>query len=349
MGGRSGSELTGLTGLRGIAAITVFIAHARYYELIPSLRSLLIFFEWHSLAVDLFFILSGFVLVHVYAPKFASQSSGLWPSYFAARFARIFPLYLATLLACLGVFAAGSFVVGKWPSHVTWQIVLTNLFLVQGWPGLFEMSLNIPSWSLSVEFFCYVAIMPVALVLHRVLNRTVSLLAIVFLIVFWRIGFASVDSGWIGLLRGITGFLAGALLHKAHLSTSSRIAGVVTIISAGLFLLFQSLVAWRGAINYLPVFTFPCLILGLASSARNVVQRFFESPVVLWLGDLSYSVYLWHGPIFLVTHTVIRPLLLNLPLAVRIAWIVLEVAFTLFLSHLSFHRFETPARRWLRR
>ena len=348
MPARPTGELAGLTGLRGIAALTVFIAHGRFYELISALRTLLLFFEWHSLAVDLFFMLSGFVLVHVYAAKFASGRTGLWKPYYAARFARIVPLYLATLLACLGIYAAGSLVFGKWPAHVTWDIVASNLLLIQSWPGIFRMSLNIPSWSLSVEVFCYIAAMPVALFLHRRLSRNVNIPIIIILLVSWRMDLPSVDSGGIGLLRGITGFLLGALLHQFHRFISDRTAITITFVAAASFLILQSLVAWRGLTSFLPVFTFPFLIVGLASSVRCVVHDFFQSRPMLWLGDLSYSVYLWQGPVFLATHTVIRPHLVSMPVYARAAWIAFEIAFTLGLSHLSYHRLELPMRRWLR-
>ncbi|MEO7318234.1 MAG: acyltransferase [Chthoniobacteraceae bacterium] len=348
MPARPAGELAGLTGLRGIAAMTVFIAHGRFYELVPSLKLPLIFFEWHSLAVDLFFMLSGFVLLHVYAAKFASGRRGLWKPYYAARFARIVPLYLATLLSSLAIFAAGSVVVGRWPSNLTWPVVTTNLFLLQGWPGFFHMSINIPSWSLSVEVFCYIVAMPLALFLHRRMSRGWSLPIIILLLVSWRIHLPIADSGWIGLLRGVTGFFVGALLQQFYQVTSNETVIATTTTAAVLFMVLQSLAAWGGFTSFLPVFTFPFLIQGLASSARSIVHDFFRSRFMLWLGDLSYSVYLWQGPFFLATHIVIRPHLVPMPAYVRVAWIVFEFTFALGLSHLSYHRLELPMRRWLR-
>lgn len=348
MSTRPAGELQALTGLRGIAALTVFIAHARYYEMVPALRPLLVFFEWHGLAVDLFFMLSGFVLIHVYAAKYEARKGTFWIPYYAARFARIVPLYLATLAACLGIFAAGSVVYGKWPAHITWDIVVTNLLLLQNWPGLFRLSPNIPSWSLSVEMFCYILVMPLALVLDRILKRNWVILALIVLLVAWRTSLASSDSGWIGLIRGISGFLVGSLLHKFHAPKGNRAVVFTTIVSSVIFVVLQSLVAWKGFPRILPEFTFPFLIQGLAGSVRSVVHHFFRTPLMLWLGDISYSTYLWHGPIFLATHSVIRPRMVAMPLYVRVAWIVFEFAFVLWISHLSYHRFELPLRRRLR-
>ena len=348
MSNRPASELAGLTGLRGIAAVTVFIAHGRFYEMVPSLRPLLVFFEWHSLAVDLFFMLSGFVLVHVYSARFDAGVDRFWGPYYMARIARVVPLYLATLAACLAIFGAGSLVLRKWPSHVTWDVVATNLALLQNWPGFFHISLNIPSWSLSVEVFCYILVMPIALLLHRRLGRRPTILILIVLLLAWRAVVPSIDSNWIGLLRGITGFLAGALLHKFHHAGNDRIVIATTLASAGLFLALQSSVAWGGCASFLPIVTFPFLIHGLGNSARSLVHDFFRSPTMLWLGDISYSTYLWHGPVFLATHAVVRPRLVSMPSYVCVIWIMFEFTFILWISHLSYYRLELPLRRRLR-
>ena len=292
-------------------------------------------------------MLSGFVLMHVYGAKFRARATPFWRPYLAARFARIVPLYLATLLACFVIFGAGSLMVGRWPAHLTWQIVIINLCLLQGWPWLFQMSINIPSWSLSVEMFCYIAVMPLALVLHHRLNRVVSGVVIVALLFAWRAILPTDDSGWVGLTRGITGFLGGALLHQFHVPGHSG-AAVTISFAAFAFLILQSFAAWGGGISFLPALTFPFLIQGLASSARSYVHHFFRSPIMLWFGDISYSVYLWQGPVFLATHTVVRPHLVSMPGFVRAAWVVFECAFTLWLSHVSYRRLELPLRNLLK-
>ena len=328
--------------------MTVFIAHGRFYEMVPALHPILIFFEWHALAVDLFFMLSGFVLVHVYARKFETGVRPLWKPYFAARFARIVPLYLATFAACLGIFVAGSIVLHKWPAHVNWDTVTTNLLLLQGWPGFFQLSLNAPSWSLSVEVFCYIFVMPLALFLDRRPMRGWIVAILIALLVVSRAAMPGADGGWTGLARGIVGFLTGSLLHKFYIPKCGRFTIVATLSAAALFLILQSLVAWGGFASFLPVFTFPFLIHGLARSARTIVHAFFDSRLMLWLGDISYSTYLWQGPIYLATHLVIRPHLLAMPLGVRVLWIVFEFTLVLVVSHLSFHRLELPVRKWLR-
>ena len=86
----SNSELKALTGLRGVAALTVALAH---YNL-PILGAANRLFFWHNAAVDLFFCLSGFTLALVYVGQPSRLGCGIMG---VARFARIYPLYIASL------------------------------------------------------------------------------------------------------------------------------------------------------------------------------------------------------------------------------------------------------------
>ena len=345
---RLSGELTGLTGLRGIAAFTVFVAHSRFEELVPVLRPICRFFEWHALAVDLFFMLSGFVLVHVYADKLGTARKGSWRSYLAARFARIVPLYLITLLAALCVFLIGSFILKKWPAYITWETVITNVFLIQNWPGFFHISINLPSWSLSVEFLCYLVLMPVALILDKQVTRLGVALLLIALLLAGRAVVEDSIMGWASLARGLTCFLAGTLLHRFYGSTSGRALGTITVTGAAAFLVMRSLAAWAGLSSIWPLFSFPLLVLGLASPVNTLVHRFFQCPIMLWLGDISYSAYLWQGPVGMIIHYQIRPRLNALPPAAHAIWMVCEIVLILFLSTVSYRRLEIPLRHWIR-
>lgn len=341
------SELSGLTGLRGIAALTVFVAHSRFQDLAPMLRPVFAFFEWHALAVDLFFMLSGFVLVHVYAGKLSLRGKPGWYEYFVARFARVFPLYLITLVAALAVFWIGSCMLKKWPAYITVPTVLTNLLLVQNWPGLFHLSINLASWSLSVELLCYLLLMPVALGFCKWLSWPVTLVLVAVLLSGRALLAGQID-GWVSLGRGATCFLSGALLHRFHRVLPVSGAAMITLFGAVCFMLLRSLVTWAELSPNWPLLSFPFLVVGLSDSAGTLVDRFFDSRIMLWLGDISYSVYLWQGPVTLITHYQIRPRLLSLPAVVQAAWMFAELTILLVLSTFSYRRLELPLRNWLR-
>ncbi len=126
-------EIKAHTGLRGIAAMTVFLGHAEFDHLWRGavwFTGIYSFFYWQSRAVDLFFMLSGFVLNYVYLKERRVE----WRAFFAARFARICPLYYAGLFAVLAmnIYSAHT---GHYPSpSLTPSILLPNLAMVQEWP-----------------------------------------------------------------------------------------------------------------------------------------------------------------------------------------------------------------------
>lgn len=102
----SGQRIPSLDGLRGIAALAVmefhfdtfFLPQARLSDFTPGLGKA-------YLAVDFFFLLSGFVMAHVYGSALASNWHANWQKFAIARFARIYPLFAVTTLAMLIVFA----------------------------------------------------------------------------------------------------------------------------------------------------------------------------------------------------------------------------------------------------
>lgn len=342
--------MAALTGLRGVAALTVYVAHSRFDDLVPALKPVCAWFEWHAFAVDLFFMLSGFVLMQVYAGRLASSSSAGWRSYARARLARVFPLHLATLAAAMGIYGCGSLLLGKWPVYLTWQALLTNVFLVQNWPGTFQLSINLPSWSLSVELFCYLVWLPVLVLLAGRLRsawNVVPWLAVLLVVRGSLVGEAI--AGWESLVRGSTSFLAGGLLQRLHTDRPARVLAFATVAAALAFLGLRTWTAATGHASAAVLATFPVLILGLAQPLGTWVHRALASRPMLHLGDLSYSLYLWQAPVALITCYQVRPRLQGLPVAVGALWLGVEVLLMLALAALSYRKLELPLRDWIRR
>ncbi|HCN9228562.1 TPA: acyltransferase [Escherichia coli] len=130
-------EIKSLTGIRGIAALYVVLYHT-----VGS-----IIFHNGYLAVDLFFILSGFIMCVVYNDSFNdSITIKDYTNFMLHRFARIYPLYI--FLVALAIIAFYAF--GK---HFTAKEILSNILLIQNL-GL-SKSIVGPSWSVSVEFILY--------------------------------------------------------------------------------------------------------------------------------------------------------------------------------------------------
>lgn len=148
------TALPPLTSIRGIAALAVVIFHIR--ETFPHETLLFVeLFRQGWLGVDLFFVLSGFIMAHVYTTLPVRGRIGSFAASFVhARLARIYPLHLATLLATVALVMFMPDFGPRFPSYFGTDTFVLNLLLLQGW-GLSPASWNMVSWSISAEWFMY--------------------------------------------------------------------------------------------------------------------------------------------------------------------------------------------------
>ena len=149
-------RIASLDGLRGMAAVGVMIFHFNYFFLpqaaltsaLPLMRPIL---DHRYLGVDLFFLMSGFVMAHVYGQKLASDWRAHWRDFGIMRFARIYPLFALTTLVMVITHALTHRSL-LWISFSGRSLALQPL-LLQVWGGL---SWNYASWSISTETAAYV-------------------------------------------------------------------------------------------------------------------------------------------------------------------------------------------------
>jgi len=153
------SYIPSLTPLRGIAAIIVLFYHFDMFisPLAPEGNFLM---DKLYLMVDLFFVLSGFIMFHVYGSWFAKTiNTRDFLKYMRARFARLYPLHIFTFLCLFGVSLLFRAKVTEVPEIV--NAVLDNsaipyvLTLTQAWGSHIEATWNTASWSISIEWFLY--------------------------------------------------------------------------------------------------------------------------------------------------------------------------------------------------
>jgi len=355
----STAEIRQLTGLRGIAALTVALVHLHADRF-----ALVRFFEFHDQAVDLFFCLSGFTLCMVYRAG-AGQALDV-RRYAAARFARIYPLYAVILLFCWWLTVRHLAWSSLYPGGLFVADTLRNLLLVNSWPLIGDGSnWDSPAWSLSVEAFCYIALFPVLFALSPAAARLpasarlslIVLLAAVSFIAFgryWDVQIlipriytaANPIAYWVALLRGITLFSAGWLIHGFWQDRDiiAQAAGAATNALA----LSAILILGCADLGLLPKSTLvllaPPLVLGLAANAGSITARLLASAPLHLLGELSYAIYLLHEPLqSFITGTF--PNLATRP--------TLDLAVTLpvlfLVSAASYYGFEKPARALIKR
>lgn len=336
------ARIPSLDGLRGIAALAVMLFHFNIFFL-PQARlfDILPFLSRAYIALDLFLLLSGFVMAHVYGFALASNCRVHWRGFAVARFARIYPLFALTLLTVVLVTVLSDTRIRM--ISFSYQSLALRPLLLQQWSGL---SWNYPSWSISAEAEAYIFFVFFAGVLMA--GRRPSLMGAFCVAILAGLcvtkGNLNLVSEKAALLRTLAEFSLGALLYRAHacgIRFSRRWAAIFAVVLVGLAIITT--------LDFLVVCGFACLIY-YAVTATGIFATLLNSRVSVALGNWSYSIYLWHVP----THYVVMAALaaFGYPVshlglsAARLLLFVTAVA-VVFLSAISYEYFETPARRFI--
>ncbi|WP_207263550.1 acyltransferase [Pseudomonas sp. GW101-3H06] len=300
--------ISALTGLRFIAALMVFFSH---YPLI-GLGS----FPERIMAsgyagVTFFFVLSGFIITYNYIDKFESKPLHNTPMYLWARFSRVYPLYILTML----------FV---WLQKDAVSPLTIYLFAAQAWhPDASVIGgLNSPAWSISVEAFLYLCF-PVLIPLFKrigILRPSVKMAAAALLVVVVQLSLA----GYLALpprhdlpftdpnsahrwlynfpLTRILDFTLG-IFAAAYFCRSNQNKNHEKHWSYAAYSSIISIIALMASkANYLSSFSwdasyaglFALLILAIAKTSESFLSRLLSIKPVVLLGEASFAFYLIH-------------------------------------------------------
>ena len=329
------TRLEEIDALRGIAALLVaFVFHIHHLLGLPRTGPLdgLPLFSWlhdHGyVLVDLFFVISGFIFAHVYLT--GDRINATAREFAVARFARLYPLHLVTLLASAVILSGGPTASAENCCNDLPHFVL-NLFMLQE-SGLNQgLSFNSPAWSISVEVLCYIVFYVLAAKASGWFWQAAFLLtALGFLVT--GVGSVQVDH----IARGLCGFFAGTIAFQ--LRTAPPVLWLL-LLPAG-FVLLPILPGFSmGAV--LSVTSWPALV----NLARHL--PLLRARALGWLGDRSYSIYLIHSPVYMALNVLVfwgQPVAPAQTVGMMlVGWVLVLVA-----SDLSFRLLESPSRRWLR-
>lgn len=339
-----GQHLPQLDALRGLAACGVaFFSHFNILSGksggplagVPGLSWLYVY--GHTL-VDLFFVLSGFVICHVYLSRDEGLQLPGWRRFFGARIARIYPLHLATLCLTAALFAIP--VVWEMKSNLpydVWHFVL-NLLLLQR-SGLESYhSFNLSAWSLTAEFIAYILFF----LAIRIRARRSSVFAAFILMAVAAYGAGILN---IYVTRGIVGFFSGCLLwwYWPHVRKIQP-ATLVVVLLVGWILAFQFMQRGFSVYMIAGLLIWPALV-ALAFEPR--AGRILSQRWLLWLGDLSFGIYLLHFPVYLLRAVILGPD--PLPPSTWLAANLVSIAIVLAAAHVTYRWFELPSRTAVRR
>lgn len=341
-----------LTSVRFFLALGVVLFHFQLYWTLPAGSAGLL--NRARLGVDVFFILSGFILTHVYLQ---GNQAPDYRRFLAARFARIYPAHLFILLSMLAlVLIAPVFGVGLEPGRFNPTDFVATLLLVQAWFPRESLALwNGPAWSLSAEWFAYLAFPAYAVLALRLRSRPWVLIALAVLLfaafdAFYRMQYGRVlpraeDS--LGILRIVPEFLYGiGLYYLGQRWTLSPRMAVLCAVAATVVLLALMQI---GADDRIIVAASGPFILSLALLAKARVHSVLSHPVALFAGEASYALYLVHIPILMVWRNAIQAVF-GQSADYRMSMIELAAMLALTLAAAAFiHVFvERQGRKWLR-
>ncbi len=341
-------QLDALTGARGVAAWLVVLYHIREGLAHALPGPVIAVFAKGYLAVDLFFVLSGFVLWLTWGSRFAAEGLRAAPDFWRKRVARVWPLHAAVLGATVGfaliVQASGRPV----PTHYRWDELPLHVLLVQNWGFTSDLAWNDPSWSISTELAAYV-LFPLAAILFARLKPSPFVaagLAFVLIVALDRLfaahGSASLghDIANLGLWRCLAQFGCGVAMCIVWQQWRGARMVAVTTPTITLALVLWASGGWRESFAIPLAFT---ALVPLLAASSDWSRNPLSSQVAVTLGEISYSTYLAH---FLLW-TLFKIVFVTEPRAVPLWAAVLYLLMTLAASFILYRTIEMPARRWL--
>lgn len=371
-----------LDALRGIAAFMVIFYHVfEGFATSPQDQ------VWNHgyLAVDFFFVLSGFVIGYAYDERWQTTANPAGTlsvkSFFLRRLIRLHPMVVVgTLIGLVTFLIQGG---TQWDgTHVAWSSILLAIVLgccmlpaVPGAPGEVRgngemFPLNGPAWSL---FFEYIGNILYALLLRRLPTRIIAALAVIFGIgltamavtqgylgLGWSLSDLNVPGGLLRMLFSYTmGMLLARWFHKKPKKNNTSFgANMAFVLSSIVLVLFTSMpyvgtaeIGWTDGIydSFCVIVIFPSIVWLVARHSIGVALSEHTLSGATWFGNISYPLYIVHYPfMYLFYYYVGFP---NVKVAFEEVWYfgVLTIAVSLVVATLCLKYVDEPVRKYLSR
>ncbi len=341
-------RLAQLDALRGIAALAVVLFHytTRYDQLFGHVEAPLVAFPHGWLGVNLFFMISGFVI-------FMTLERTARPMDFVvSRFSRLYPAYWGAIVLTFAMTHA----IGLPGKTVGWDVLAVNVTMVQGFFGVPHV--DGVYWTLEVELLFYAwALLSFRLagaagLRHFLLACLALRLVYAAALAFWGVNLPWMGQRWL-LLPYICWFALGVTIYR--LSRRGGVMGAPSSSSGMSSLLLPPTQArWDVALAFAALVVMgvcdgwhqamlAAVFYAVLYGAAKGRWTWLEHPALLWLGAISYTLYLLHENI---GWALLRRLE-SWGVEVHVA-IALTMAVAALLAHALTHFVEQPAMRWIR-
>ncbi len=302
--------------------------------------------------MNFFFFLSGFIMVIAYYKTLRESKSAVRIKYWINRFARIYPVYLIALVfMALYFWFIDRNVVSSFYVRMIFEI-----FLIQSWIG--KSSINFPGWSLSVELLFYILFPFLLYLLAKVKEKRLLLIAVVLYLVSQSVYFlltfkyggdtrTAIAINYFPLLHLAT-FSCGVILgivsirwsdffRKKPLITKAVSYTLVVVCFIAL-LLFTNFSKYHHDGLMTPVYFF--FILGM--SIESPVTKLLSNKFFVYLGDISYSVYILQYPVWLFFEAAMKHANVSAFFNFYLYLLVLVIC-----SSVIYSFYEKPIQKWL--
>ena len=339
-------ELRPLTSLRGLAAWMVVLFHVRL-AIAPSIGPTVMAVAAKGyLAVDFFFMLSGFVLWLNYEGRLRAGRVREWIDFFVRRLARIWPLH-AAMLGVAAALALLFALTGRDTSNYPLAELPLHLALMQNWGFTHALSWNDPAWSISCELAAYLLLPAFTLLVNwrrvraSLLIGTLIGLAALLHLVFTTSGATTLGQNilQLGVPRCLIEFTMGTVLCELWRRWKGR--GLVALCAV----VASAAIGWIGLPEPLGIpLVFAGLLLAAAVIAEAPANPLAVTPLH-YLGDISYATYLSHVLLFRMFKLAFVSDASNVSLLAIGAFAVM----VLIASVVLHHGLERPAQQWILR
>ncbi|KOP38042.1 acyltransferase [Flavobacterium sp. WLB] len=352
-----------LDGLRGVAAILVVIFHI--FETFSGGNRFIQIINHGYLAVDFFFLLSGFVVAYAYDDRWGKMTQ--W-EFYKRRLIRLQPMVIMGMIigAIFYYFQASDILFPQIAGMEVWKVILTMIIgftllpippsmEIRGWGEMHP--LNGPAWSL---FFEYIANILYALIFRRFSNKVLSVFVLIFaglLINYTVFGpKGDVIGGWslnleqmnVGFTRLLYPFFAGILLSRLgkliHIKGAFWVCSILITIVLALPRFGDENSLWMNGLyeSFVIILIFPIIVV---IGAGGQIKNAFSAKICKLLGDISYPIYITHYPlIYWYTAWVVdNKVSLQDGYVVGIGVLIASIV----IAYLCLKLYDEPVRNWL--
>ncbi|WP_373533438.1 acyltransferase family protein [Vampirovibrio sp.] len=349
-------RLDALTGIRALAALWVVLFHLSTGLI--NFGSLTPLFSRGYLGVDLFFLLSGFIISYAHQKDFLNIRKKLLVQFLWMRLARIMPVHWFILSLFLINFLVRVQLVGTHPGdeiHFSFWSFICHTLNIQAWGLTHPLTWNYPAWSVSAEWFAYLLFPWLKVLTVRINSPKLNLLAgAVLWLSFYLTALALGKNGSINwcdaysLIRVTAEFTTGMLLYNIYKIQLQKPASGTLDGWFGLVLLVCVLGIYTNWSDFIVVPFLAVLIYAL-SFAGSACRAIFANRPMIYLGEISYSLYMVDAflTMLYLQLTKLLPALSSLQ-NIPALFIMVKILVSVACAHCLFTYVEKPSRNYLR-